>query len=105
MRPHWTFTILLPVAVLASAGCATRDWVRDLVGKKDAEIDQRFVGVEKRVAEDAERIEGLGSRLQTVKTSLTQTAQLSRSAQTQSEGAASPFTMLCWNSLKRHPVA
>src|SRR5213080_3197224 len=92
MRPHWTFTILLPVAVLASAGCATRDWVRELVGKKDAEIDQRFVGVEKRVAEDAERIEGLGSRLQTVETSLTQTGQLARSAQTQAEEAASRVT-------------
>ena len=44
MRPHRTFTILL-AAVLAIAGCATRDWVRELVGKKDVEIDQRFAGV------------------------------------------------------------
>jgi len=104
MRPHWTFTILLPVAVLASAGCATRDWVRELVGKKDAEIDQRFVGVEKRVAEDAERIEGLGSRLQTVETSLTQTGQLARSAQTQAEEAASRVTRLSGNLYKRDLV-
>src|SRR5438034_10878026 len=104
MRPHWTFTILLPVAVLASAGCATRDWVRELVGKKDAEIDQRFVGVEKRVAEDAERIEGLGSRLQTVETSLTQTGQLARSAQTQAEEAAGRLSRLWGNRNKRDLV-
>ena len=104
MRPHWTFTILLPVAVLASAGCATRDWVRELVGKKDAEIDQRFVGVEKRVAEDAERIEGLGSRLQTVETSLTETGQLARSAQTQAEEAAGRVSRLAGSLYKRDLV-
>lgn len=70
MRQHWTWAILLPSAVLATAGCATRDWVRDLVAKKEVEIDRRFDSVEKLMASDAQRIEGMGSRLREVETSV-----------------------------------
>lgn len=90
MRQRWTFTILLAAAVLATAGCATQDWVRELVAKKEAEIDQR--------------IEGLGSRLQTVETSLTQTGQLARSAQAQAEEAAGRVSRLSGNLYKRDLV-
>src|SRR5437773_35117 len=85
MRQHWTCAILLPAAVLLTTGCATRSWVRELVNKQEVEIDQRFAGVEKRLADDAQQIEGMGSRLQTVESSLTQTGQLARSAQAQAE--------------------
>jgi len=67
MRQHWTCAILLPAAVLLTTGCATRSWVRELVNKQEVEIDQRFAGVEKRLADDAQQIEGMGSRLQTVR--------------------------------------
>src|SRR6266446_10759306 len=69
MRQHWTCAILLPAAVLLTTGCATRSWVRELVNKQEVEIDQRFAGVEKRLADDAQQIEGMGSRLQTVESS------------------------------------
>jgi outer membrane protein OmpA-like peptidoglycan-associated protein len=104
MGQHWTRTILLPVALLATAGCATRDWVRELVGKQEAEIDQRFAGVEKRLAEDAERIEGLHGRLETVETSLTQTGQVARSAQAQAEEAAGRLARRLGNLYKRDLV-
>lgn len=108
MRQHLTCTILLAAAVLATAGCATREWVRELVGKKDAEIDQRFASVEKRVAEDAGRIEGLGSRLTAVETSVTETGELARaarqradSAQAQAEAAAGRLSRLSGSLYKR----
>src|SRR5881628_3016604 len=75
MRQHWTCAILLPAVVLLTGGCATRSWVRELVSKQEVEIGQRFAGVEKRLADDAQQIEGMGSRLQTVESSLTQTGR------------------------------
>jgi len=104
MRQHWTCAILLPAAVLLTTGCATRSWVRELVNKQEAEIDQRFGGVEKRLADDAQQIEGMSSRLQTVEGSLTQTGQLARSAQAQAEEAAGRLSRLWGNRNKRDLV-
>src|SRR5947209_18435165 len=104
MRQHWTCAILLPAAVLLTTGCATRSWVRELVNKQEAEIDQRFGGVEKRLADDAQQIEGMSSRLQTVESSLTQTGQLARSAQAQAEEAAGRLSRLWGNRNKRDLV-
>jgi len=54
---------LLPAVIMLTAGCATRDWVRDLFVKKDAEVDQRFVGVEGRLNESNQRIEGVSTQV------------------------------------------
>ena len=37
--------VLVPVALVAVSGCATKDWVRDLMGKKEVEIGQRMDGL------------------------------------------------------------
>ncbi len=37
--------MLLPIVLVAVSGCATDDWVRDLVEKKDIEINQRLDGL------------------------------------------------------------
>lgn len=50
MRSSWT-SMLLVTAVVATAGCATKGWVNDLVGKKEAQIDQRFARTETALAE------------------------------------------------------
>jgi outer membrane protein OmpA-like peptidoglycan-associated protein len=55
--------VLLPAVIMLTAGCATRDWVRDLFVKKDAEVDQRFVGVEGRLNESNQRIEGVSTQV------------------------------------------
>jgi outer membrane protein OmpA-like peptidoglycan-associated protein len=48
--------MLLPLlALVALGGCATRDWVRDMLGQREAAIGQRIEGVEGRVANDAQR--------------------------------------------------
>jgi outer membrane protein OmpA-like peptidoglycan-associated protein len=54
---------VLPVLVLLAGGCATKDWVTNLVGKREAEIDQRVdtrVGaVEGRVGEQGHKVSSL----------------------------------------------
>ena len=32
---------VVPAMIVLASGCATKDWVKDLVGKREAEIDQR----------------------------------------------------------------
>ncbi|MBI2158478.1 MAG: OmpA family protein [Candidatus Rokubacteria bacterium] len=67
MRQGLRLVIVLPAAALLATGCATRDWVRETLGKKEAELDQRVTSesqrVDKRIAEEAQRVEGMGFRL------------------------------------------
>jgi outer membrane protein OmpA-like peptidoglycan-associated protein len=104
MRQHWTCAILLPAAILVIGGCATRDWVRELIGKKEVEIDQRFTSVETRV-------DTLGSRVQAVEASVTQTGDLARgareradTAQANAEEAAGRLSRLWGSRFKRDLV-
>lgn len=55
--------IVLPAVLLLASGCATRDWVRDLFSKQQAEVDQRFGQVEGRVTESDQRIEGVSAQV------------------------------------------
>lgn len=57
---------LLPALLILAGGCATKDWVRDLLGKKEAETDVRFQGVEGRV----QRVEGMGFQIQKLEASV-----------------------------------
>ena len=50
MRSPWT-SVLLVAAIVATAGCATKGWVNEMVGKKEAQIDQRFARTEATLAE------------------------------------------------------
>ena len=39
---HMTrIAVLLPAVLVAVSGCATKDWVRDLLGKKEVEVGER----------------------------------------------------------------
>jgi len=58
--------VLLPTVLVAVSGCATEDWVRDLMDKKEVEINQRM--------------DGLGNRIKT-------TDQLARSANERADAA------------------
>jgi outer membrane protein OmpA-like peptidoglycan-associated protein len=47
-----SLAVVLPAVVLTLGGCvATRDWVNELIGKKDAEIDTRFRAVDSAVGD------------------------------------------------------
>jgi outer membrane protein OmpA-like peptidoglycan-associated protein len=55
------------------SGCATRDWVRDFMGKKEVVI--------------GERMDGLGNQIKATEASLGETTQLARSAGERADGA------------------
>jgi outer membrane protein OmpA-like peptidoglycan-associated protein len=57
------------------SGCATRDWVRDFMGKKEVVI--------------GERMDGLGNQIKATEASLGETTQLARSAGERADGAMS----------------
>src|SRR5690348_5784609 len=63
---------VVPAIVLLATGCATKDWVKSLVGQKEAEIDQRVgtrVGaVEGQVGQQGQKVTWIESELGTVKT-------------------------------------
>jgi outer membrane protein OmpA-like peptidoglycan-associated protein len=50
MRSPWTSMLLVVVALVTSA-CATKGWVNELMGKKGAQIDQRFARTDASVTE------------------------------------------------------
>jgi outer membrane protein OmpA-like peptidoglycan-associated protein len=89
---------VVPAVLLLASGCATKDWVRDLVGQREAEIDRRVgdkVGaVEGRMGEEAQRItrvEGqLGEttqRLGSVETRVGEVGEQAKQAHTRADAA------------------
>ena len=65
--------VLLPAVLVAVSGCATKDWVRALMGKKEVEI--------------GERMDGLGNQIRTTDASLSETTQIARGAGETARGA------------------
>lgn len=58
MRGFVLWTAPLALAVVATTGCATKGWVNETLGKKQAEIDDRFTKVDGAVKDvgDASRV-------------------------------------------------
>jgi outer membrane protein OmpA-like peptidoglycan-associated protein len=76
--------VLLPAVLMAASGCATKDWVRDLMGKKEVEIDQRM---DQRVDGVNTQIKTVESQVKTVESSLGETTQLARGAGERADAA------------------
>jgi outer membrane protein OmpA-like peptidoglycan-associated protein len=120
--------VILPAVLLTANGCvATRDWVNESVGKRATEIDQRVTtvdgarrqdsaridgqvqqqvqrldGVEAHVKDGAQRIEGLGGKIQGLETSVNEASETAKGAKTRAEDVDSRLTKL-WD--KRHARA
>ena len=58
--------VLLLADLVAVSGCATKDWVRDLIVKKEVDI--------------GERMDGLGNQIRTTDANLGETTQIARGA-------------------------
>jgi outer membrane protein OmpA-like peptidoglycan-associated protein len=65
--------LLLPAVLVVVSGCATKDWVRDLMGKKEVEIGGRM--------------DGLDNHIKATEANLGETTQLARSAGETARGA------------------
>jgi outer membrane protein OmpA-like peptidoglycan-associated protein len=79
--------VVLPVLLLLVSGCATRGWVREVFQKKEAEIDQRFVRVEGQMNEQAQRVEGMGFRVNTLETAVGEVRTVALGARDRADGA------------------
>lgn len=70
MRRTIGIGLMLPAVLMSASGCvATRDWVRETVGRRTNEIDQRVTAVDEQRKQDAvqhrQYVEGVESRLNT----------------------------------------
>lgn len=79
--------ILMLVLLVLVSGCATKDWVRELLGQKEAGIDQRFGKVEGRIGEGVQRVEGMGFRVQSLETSVGEAGEAARGARARADAA------------------
>jgi len=93
--------ILIAAVLFLTGGCATKGWVQEFLGTKEAQIDQRLVSlegklgdeaqrigkVEVRVGEEAQRIEGMGFRVNTLETSIGQVGDAATGARQRADTA------------------
>lgn len=76
--------VLLPAVLVAVSGCATKDWVRDLLGKKEVEMDQR---TDQKVEGVNSQVKQVSGQVKTVEASLGETTQLARGAGERADAA------------------
>src|SRR6266571_1471646 len=62
--------VILPALLLTVSGCATKDWVNELLGKKEAQIDNRFRTVDAAVGEASSGARQAGTRADAAQTAL-----------------------------------
>jgi outer membrane protein OmpA-like peptidoglycan-associated protein len=101
MRQGTRFGLTLPVALLALSGCATKGWVQEQMAQQRTQVDQRFAtmeaqageegkrigGVEARVTEQGQAIQGMGTRVGGIETSVGEATTLARGADQRANGA------------------
>jgi outer membrane protein OmpA-like peptidoglycan-associated protein len=93
MRQAVMVGVVLPAALLLVSGCATKKWVTEYVGKKELETDQRFTGVDRKMADETQRVDqkvdGVDTRLKSAEGTLTQTSEAAKGAQARADSAHS----------------
>lgn len=114
MRGVMRVAVVVPAMALLVSGCATKDWVKDLVGKREAEIDQRVgtrVGsVETRLGEESQRVtrvEGqIGEttqRLNGVEAQAGQASETAKAARVRADEVDTRLTRL-WSSRNKRSL-
>ena len=88
MRQGLRAVVVVSLLTVAASGCATRDWVRNLVGKTDQRVGsveertaaqgQRIDQVDARVTEEAKRVDGRVTGLETSVGEAGETAKAAR---------------------------
>ena len=114
MRGVMRVAVVVPAMALLMSGCATKDWVKDMVGKREAEIDQRVgtrVGsVETRLGEESQRVtrvEGqIGEttqRLNGVEAQAGQASETAKAARVRADEVDTRLTRL-WSSRNKRSL-
>jgi outer membrane protein OmpA-like peptidoglycan-associated protein len=117
-----TGVLVSATLLIVATGCATKGWVREEMGKQEAQVgqrigqvderigaeaqrvDKRVDSVERRVSQEAQKTDGMGVRVGTLETSITSTSEAARGAReradaamAKAEGVDSRLTKL-WNN-------
>jgi OOP family OmpA-OmpF porin len=93
--------LLTPALLMVVSGCATKNWVREHVGKTETTIGERITTVDSRVAqegqrldkvevrvtEEAKRVEGMGFRMTGLETAVTETGETAKAARSRADAA------------------
>ncbi len=105
MRNIVRMGVAIPALLLLVSGCATRDWVREYVAPKEADIgqrivtvegkvgeetarvDQRIAATEGRVTESTRRLEGMAGRMTTLETSVGDVREVAKVARERADAA------------------
>lgn len=95
MRGALRTVVMVPAALaLLASGCATKGFVRELVGKSEQEMDQRVgkvnervVTVEGRLGEETQRVTKVEGQLAGVETRVGQVGEQAKAAQTRADAA------------------
>jgi outer membrane protein OmpA-like peptidoglycan-associated protein len=103
-----TGVLLSATLLIVATGCATKGWVREEMGKQEAQVGQRIgqvderIGteakrvdtvdkrvdtVEGRVSQEAQKTDGMGVRVGTLETSITSTSEAARGARERADAA------------------
>jgi outer membrane protein OmpA-like peptidoglycan-associated protein len=93
--------VLLPTVLVAVSGCATNDWVRDLMDKKEVEINQRIEGLGNQVNQ---RMEGLCNQINTTDQLARGASERADAAMNRAEGVDGRLTRLWSNRYKQKAV-
>jgi outer membrane protein OmpA-like peptidoglycan-associated protein len=102
-----TGVLVSATLLIVATGCATKGWVREEMGKQEAQVGQRIgqvderIGaeaqrvdkrvdiVEGRVSQEAQKTDGMGVRVGTLETSITSTSEAARGARERADAAMS----------------
>ena len=87
MRQALMLGVVLPATLLLVSGCATKKWVTEYVGKKEAGIDQRFTGVDSKMTDANQRVDGVDTRLKSAEGNLAQTTETAKGAKERADSA------------------
>ena len=92
MRQALKLGLVLPAVMLLASGCvATRDWVRDHVGKTEVAMDQKVAAVDQKAAAESQRVDqkvdGVDGRLKTAEGTLTETTATAKGARERADSA------------------
>lgn len=94
MRGLMTIVIGPAAIALLASGCATKNFVREMVGKSETEMDQRVgkvndrvVTVEGRLGEESQRVTKVEGQLTGVETKVGQVGEQAKAAQTRADAA------------------
>ena len=100
-----TGVLVSATLLIVATGCATKGWVRQEMGKQEAQVgqrigqvderigaeaqrvDKRVDSVEGRVSQEAQKTDGMGVRVGTLETSITSTSEAARGARERADAA------------------